>query len=73
VGKLRAAHRERAALAAERLATAPSDSESLLDAAVEYTFPASDPIAVETAFKAARRREERSSAPAIRRQRRSVL
>jgi hypothetical protein len=33
-------------------------SEMLLDAAVENTFPASDPIAVEAAFAAARRREE---------------
>jgi hypothetical protein len=35
-------------------------SEELLDAAVEHTFPASDPIAVASAYAAARRREERS-------------
>ena len=33
-------------------------SEVLLDAAVEQTFPASDPIAVTDAFRAAREREE---------------
>ena len=32
--------------------------EELLDAAVELTFPASDPIAVEQAYQRARRREE---------------
>ena len=34
-------------------------SEAILDAAVEYTFPASDPISVDSAFQAARAREER--------------
>ena len=38
------------------LGTSPS-SEALLDAAVEYTFPASDPIAIENAFERARKRE----------------
>jgi hypothetical protein len=33
-------------------------SEELLDAAVEHTFPASDPIAVASAYEAARRREQ---------------
>jgi hypothetical protein len=37
-------------------------SEALLDAAVESTFPASDPIAVDHAFKAARERENRVAA-----------
>jgi hypothetical protein len=36
-------------------------SEALLDAAVEYTFPASDPIAVDHAFKAASEREGRAA------------
>lgn len=36
------------------------DSEALLDAAVECTFPASDPIAVDHAFKAASERESRA-------------
>ena len=36
------------------------DSEALLDAAVECTFPASDPIAVDHAFKAASERENRA-------------
>jgi len=38
----------------------PVASEALLDAAIEYTFPASDPIAVDTAFEAAWRREQES-------------
>jgi hypothetical protein len=33
--------------------------ERVLDVAIEYTFPASDPIAIENAYEAARRREER--------------
>ena len=37
-------------------------SEALLDAAVEQTFPASDPVAVTDAFRAAREREERAAA-----------
>lgn len=38
------------------LGASPS-SEALLDAAVEYTFPASDPIAIQNAFERARKRE----------------
>jgi len=34
-------------------------SEALLDAAVEYTFPASDPIAIQNAFERAKKRERR--------------
>jgi hypothetical protein len=37
-------------------------SEALLDAAVEYTFPASDPISVDHAFRTAREREKRAAA-----------
>ena len=33
-------------------------SEAILDAAVEYTFPASDPLSVDSAVYAARAREE---------------
>jgi gluconokinase len=36
-------------------------SEAILDAAVECTFPASDPIAIDHAFRAARQREERDA------------
>jgi len=36
-------------------------SEELLDAAVENTFPASDPISVDHAFNAARKRENHSA------------
>ena len=39
-------------------------SEALLDAAVEYTFPASDPISIDHAFRAARERENRGEASA---------
>lgn len=35
-------------------------SEALLDAAVEYTFPASDPISVDHAFGKARERERKA-------------
>jgi hypothetical protein len=35
----------------------PEESERLLDAAIECTFPASDPIAVHNAFQAACERE----------------
>jgi hypothetical protein len=35
-----------------------ASAERLLDAAVEMTFPASDPISVEHAFKAASERDE---------------
>jgi hypothetical protein len=35
----------------------PPSSEALLDAAVEYTFPASDPIAIQSAFERAKKRE----------------
>ena len=38
-------------------------SECLLDSAVEATFPASDPIAVEDGFKAKRRRDRASLKP----------
>jgi hypothetical protein len=41
------------------LGTSPS-SEALLDAAVEYTFPASDPIAIQNAFERARKRERQA-------------
>jgi hypothetical protein len=37
-------------------------SEALLDAAVECTFPASDPISVDHAFSAAREREREDRA-----------
>lgn len=33
-----------------------STPDEVLDAAIEYTFPASDPIAVETAYRMAARR-----------------
>jgi hypothetical protein len=36
-------------------------SEAILDAAVEYTFPASDPISIDSAYHAARAREERAA------------
>ena len=36
-------------------------SEALLDAAVEYTFPASDPISIDHAFRTAREREKRAA------------
>jgi hypothetical protein len=38
------------------LGSSPS-SEALLDAAVEYTFPASDPIAIVNAYERAKKRE----------------
>jgi hypothetical protein len=38
-------------------------SEAVLDAAVECTFPASDPISVDHAFHAAREREGDADAP----------
>lgn len=38
-------------------------SEALLDAAVEYTFPASDPISIDHAFRTAREREKRAASP----------
>jgi hypothetical protein len=34
-----------------------SPSEDILDAAIEYTFPASDPISVATAYRARERGE----------------
>jgi hypothetical protein len=40
------------------LGSSPS-SEALLDAAVEYTFPASDPTAIQNAFERAKKRERR--------------
>jgi len=40
-------------------AIAPDDSpDALLDVAVEYTFPASDPIAVESAYARRRRNKK---------------
>lgn len=41
------------------MGTAMKESEQILDAAIECTFPASDPIAVQSAFEAACEREER--------------
>jgi hypothetical protein len=34
------------------------ESERILDAAIECTFPASDPVAVQSAFEAACEREQ---------------
>jgi hypothetical protein len=42
-----------------------ASAERILDVAVEYTFPASDPIAVEVAFEAARKRQERPAAGVV--------
>ena len=39
-------------------------SEALLDEAVEYTFPASDPISIDHAFSVARERETKQPADA---------
>lgn len=33
--------------------------DEVLDAAIQYTFPASDPIAIETAYRMAARRTDR--------------
>ena len=41
-------------------------SEAILDAAVEYTFPASDPISVDHAFRAAQKREQDDADPPAR-------
>jgi hypothetical protein len=41
-----------------RQPNADAGPEALLDLGVELTFPASDPIAVQDAFGAARRREQ---------------
>lgn len=41
----------------EKAPAPPVSSEALLDAAVEYTFPASDPIAIQSAFDRAKKRE----------------
>jgi hypothetical protein len=41
----------------------PTPSERLLDAAIECTFPASDPIAVQHAFETACARECASADP----------
>jgi hypothetical protein len=44
--------------------TIESAAERVLDQAIEFTFPASDPIAVEHAFLSARRRDrKRAAAP----------
>ena len=40
-------------------------SEALLDAAVEYTFPASDPISIDHAFHSAREREKRAASHVV--------
>jgi hypothetical protein len=42
------------------LGPAPSPDE-LLDAAVEFTFPASDPIAIASAYETALQREKAAS------------
>jgi len=52
----------RLAAAAEKTAgppplTAESSSEAVLDVAVQYTFPASDPISIDVAYRAAQARE----------------
>jgi hypothetical protein len=39
----------------------PSAAERVLDRAIELTFPASDPIAVEHAFSSARARDQSST------------
>lgn len=39
-----------------------SAEERLLDQAIELTFPASDPISVDSAFRSARRRDQREAA-----------
>ena len=49
----------------------PSAAERILDRAIELTFPASDPVAVEHAFSSARARD-RSSARRARRRRRKA-
>lgn len=46
--------------AEDRILGSSPSSEALLDAAVEYTFPASDPIAIQSAFEHARKRERRA-------------
>jgi hypothetical protein len=38
-----------------------SAAERLLDQAIELTFPASDPIAVDSAFRSARKRDQREA------------
>ncbi len=39
------------------------DPEAILDAAVAYTFPASDPIAVDSAFRHALCRQQQKKRP----------
>jgi hypothetical protein len=39
------------------------DPEEVLDAAVAYTFPASDPIAVDSAFRRALCRQQKKRTP----------
>ena len=46
----------------EKLGEAPS-SEQVLDHGVEETFPASDPVAVGSAYASARRRERKGIRP----------
>ena len=38
-----------------------SAAERLLDQAIELTFPASDPISVDSAFRSARKRDQREA------------
>jgi hypothetical protein len=55
-------YRKQAAAAARAAGPPPlssdSSSETVLDVAVQCTFPASDPISIDVAFQAARRREQ---------------
>jgi hypothetical protein len=44
------------------MAAKRSAAERILDRAIELTFPASDPIAVEHAFRSARKREQAQTA-----------
>lgn len=44
--------------ARDGLGAAMKESERILDAALECTFPASDPVAVQSAFEAACEREQ---------------
>src|SRR5690349_25083245 len=44
-------------LAVLRLMKSSADAEAVLDAAIECTFPASDPVAVQDSFRRAAQRE----------------
>jgi hypothetical protein len=64
-------HYRRLAAAARRNADPPplspeSSSETVLDVAVQYTFPASDPISIDVAYRAAQRRESEKRKPGSR-------